>query len=171
MKKIVYPLEQVLDVKQKRVDDAERELEKKRRELEVEKEKLETCKEERQKVQDHLDEQYVLYEEVLSGLTTPDKILQLRRYIESVMQKLKIEDDKVIAQEREVRNAEIAVKEAKENWRLRRKELDKMETHKESWMEEANFEYQRELAKELDELGSIMFLNHLKKMKENDEEE
>ena len=168
MKKIVYPLEQVLDVKQKRVDDAERELEKKRRELETEKEKLEACKKERQVVQDHLDEQYINYNEVISATTTSDKIVTLRKYIETVISKLKIEDNKVQTQEREVRNAEIAVTEAKKNWRLRRKELDKMETHKEHWLEEANFEHQRELAKELDELGSIMFLNHLKKMKDSE---
>ncbi len=154
-----YPLEQVLDVKKKRVEDAELVVKEKIKALELEKEKLKKREEERDKVADHLkDKVNQLRHEFDSG-TTSDKIDQSKVYIKVVQERLKIEEKKVKDQQQQVEVAEKNLELAKSALKQRQKEQDKIETHKKEW----KIEMQKELAvlqtREEDEIGSTMFLS------------
>ncbi|MDA8773694.1 type III secretion T3S chaperone [Chlamydiia bacterium] len=158
-RKIVYPLDQVLSVKQKRLEEAEREVSKRKKALEEEEKRLEKCNKERQKVLDHYNEKKAQLIEKLDTGTTPNEIKWINRYLDVVKDKLTEEDKKVNAQKEQVDRANMELQKAKSMWKQRFKELEKMETHKEHWLKDAKMELHKEITKEQDELGSIMFIS------------
>jgi flagellar biosynthesis chaperone FliJ len=155
-KKIRYPLEQVLEVKRKRVEDAEKRVQEKRRELESEKQKLVEVEKERDKVRGHHQEKLAQLREALDTGTTSPEVQQMKRYLEVVKEQLVEEEKKVATQKEAVVAAEKALEQAREERKRRQIEVDKLETHREEWEREAHKELQAELQREQDELGSII---------------
>ena len=106
MDKHLYPLAQVLIVKKRRVEDAEKMVKQRIEELEQEKEKLKKCKEERDKVlkhyQDKIDQLRQKFDE---GITSPE-IIDAKRYIKIVHENLLTEEEKVKKQKEQVEVAE-----------------------------------------------------------------
>lgn len=158
-----YPLEQVLGVKEKRVDEAERVVAEKKKNLDREKEKLKRVEQERDKVRKHYKDKLQQLRDALDRGLSTDKIQMMRQYLQVVEEKVAIEEDKVKKQKLEVEQAETALKEAQAVWKQRMKEVDKIQEHKKLWLKQARLEQEQELAKEQDELGSVMFLNHRNK--------
>lgn len=154
---LVYPLEQVLGIKIKRVDEAERELKKRQEELEKEKEILKEKEAERDKVIQHKQDKLNQLREELDSGTTSDKVVQMKHYLKVVDERIEEKKKKVEEQKQQVEIAKKNVKEAKELLAMRRKEVDKLETHREDWMKEAKKELEVIEGREQDELGSIAF--------------
>lgn len=160
-----YPLKEVLNIKKRRVEEAEQVVKEKKRLLEQEIEKLKKREEERDKVLKHYKDKIAQMHEAFKEGTTSDKILQMKNYIKVVQEKLKLEEKKVKDQKQQVEIAEKNVELAKEQVKLREKERDKILTHRGEWEKEALIELGIMQIREEDEIGSTMFLSKMTRKK------
>ncbi len=90
-----YPLGEVLEVKIRRVEDAEKALKEKLAALEIEKEKLVQREQERDKVKHHYQDKLAQLRHEFDTGTTSTKIDQAKVYIKVVQERLKIEEKKL----------------------------------------------------------------------------
>ena len=161
-----YPLEQVLDIKKRRVEDAEKTLKEKIKAKEIEEEKLKKREEERDKVKQHYQDKLFQLRHEFEVETTSTKIDQIKVYIKVVQEKLKIEEKKVVEQKQQVDAAEKNVEIAKAYLKTKQKEQDKIETHKKEWTKETKLELTLLQTREEDEIGSTMFLSKFAQKRE-----
>ncbi len=154
-----YPLGQVLEVKKKRVADAEQVVKEKMQALEVEKEKLKKREEERDKVKSHYEDKVLQLRHEYDTGTTSTKIDQAKVYIKVVQERLKVEEKKVKDQQAQVETAEKNLELAKNQLKQRQREQDKIEMHKKEWIKDTLKELAIIETREEDELGSTMFLS------------
>ena len=160
-----YPLKEVLDIKKRRVEDAEKVVREKIKLLEQEQEKLKKREEERDQLLKHYNDKVAQMRAEFTNGTTSDKIIQIKNYIKVVQEKLKVEEKKVKEQKQQVEVAEKNVQLAKEQVKLREKERDKIITHKGEWEKETLREIDIIQVREEDELGSTMFLSKMSRKK------
>jgi len=158
--KIDYPLERVLDIKRKRVENQEKVVRAKEQELEKEQAHLKKCEAERDKIVQHRQDKLNQLREEMDHGTTTDKIIQIKNYIKVVEEKVKIEEKKVAEQKEQVRKAKKNLEEAKELLRLKRQEVDKLVTHRTDWIKDRKRELQFEEQKEMDEVGQTLYTIH-----------
>lgn len=158
MAKIVYPLEQVLDIKKRRVEEAQRFLQQKQEELKQEEEKLKQCERERDKVLEHKqDKLQQIRDEMEAETTTSAKIDQMKVYLKVVEEKLEAEEKKVEQQKEQVKLAEEQVENARQDLRMKQLEVDKLELHKKDWIKEVKEEIRIEEGREMDEVGNTIY--------------
>ncbi|MBB65816.1 MAG: type III secretion T3S chaperone [Waddliaceae bacterium] len=163
MDKAAYPLAQVLEVKKKRVEDAEKLVEQRIKELDREKEKLKEVEAARDKVLQHFTDKIdQLRQKFDEGITSPE-IIDSKRYIKIVHEKLQVEEEKVNKQKEQVEVAEKSLELARKELAQKRKEVDKLRMHREEWWKEERNDRERKEAIEQDEIGNVI---HLKKMRE-----
>lgn len=157
-----YPLKQVLEIKKRRVDEAEKVLKEKLQALEKEKEKLVQRQAERDKVLQHKNDKLQQMRQEMDHGTTTDKIQQMKAYLKVVQERLKVEEKKVKEQQDQVDQAVKEVDKARQERNLRQLEVDKLEIHRKDW--EAMMRKEIELAEERehDEIGNITYLLHQK---------
>lgn len=165
MAKLVYPLAQVLVIKNKRVEKAEQVVLEKKKALSVEEEKLKQREAERDKVINHKKEKLNQLREELDRGTYSDKVLQMKAYLKVVDERVKVENKKVEDQKEQVKIANHNLEVAKEDLRIKRNEVDKLLTHREDWFKEARKEESKAEEKEMDEVGSVVYLLHMKDKK------
>lgn len=166
MKRPIYPLHQVLEVKNKRVEDAEKVVQEKQAILKTEKEKLAQREAERDKVKVHYQAKLTQLRAEFDQGTTSPKIVQMKAYLKIVKEKLVVEEKKVTDQKEQVRLAEDNLEKAKKDLQKKRLEVDKLLTHKKDW--ELNLRKEMEImeGREQDELGNTMFsLNERRRIK------
>ncbi|WP_250223577.1 type III secretion T3S chaperone [Chlamydia psittaci] len=164
-----YPLEPVLAIKRDRVDRAEKVVKEKRRLLEIEQEKLREIEAARYKVKNHYMQKIQQLRELLDEGTTSDAVLQRKAYIKVVAVQLAEEEEKVNKQKENVLAASKELEKAEVNLAKRRKEEEKTRLHKEEWMKEALKEEAREIEKEQDEMGQLLYQLRKKKQRESGE--
>ena len=164
-----YPLSEVLEVKKRRVDRAEKVVQEKQKLLEEEQKKLKECEEARDKVKKHYQDKLRQLREELDNGTTSTRIERFKVYIKIVQEKLQVEEKKVKQQKAQVEVAEKNLKLAQEELKQRRKEQDKIEEHKKEWRKETIKEVQFMENKTMDELGSEMFLSRFSQERTNKE--
>lgn len=157
MAKLIYPLLQVLEVKRKRVEDQERIVQEKKVILEKEQEKLKEREAERDKAKQHHVAKLQQLRDELDHSTSTQTIMQMKAYLKVALEKVKIEEKKVKEQRDQVELAEKALEEAREVLKLRRLEVDKLETHMADWMQETRKESEILEGREQDELGSMIY--------------
>jgi hypothetical protein len=155
-----YPLKQIIEVKQKRVDDAEKVVKEKQLALDKEKEKLAQREAERDKVKKHQQDKLQQLREATDHETTSPKIQQIKAYLKVVDEKLKIEEKKVKEQQAQVDIATKNLDKAREDLRIKRQEVDKLLTHQKDWEKEKRKELEIIEGREQDELGSIIYMTH-----------
>ena len=162
---LIYPLKQVLEVKKKRVEDAEKVVIERRLAVEREEEKLKQRESERDKVKDHHKAKLTQLREELDRGTTSDKIQQMKAYIKVVQENLKNEEKKVKEQKEQVeiakQNLEIAIKDLA----FRRLEVDKIELHKKDWLKTLMKEMEIKEENEFNEQGSVIYSMQQKEKK------
>lgn len=163
MPKIEYPLKQVIEVKQRRVEEAERVVQEKQAALEKEKQILAQREEEKNKVQKHHDSKLKQLRELLDTEMTSPKIQQSKAYLKVVKERVKIEEKKVRDQQQQVDVAEKNLELAKIDLRQKRQEVDKLQTHRLDWLKEMRKEQDIIEGREQDELGSIIFTSNQRK--------
>lgn len=162
--RIVYPLKQVLEVKYRRVEQAERVVKEKLELLRAEEEKLRKREEERNKVRNHRIEKLEQLRYTLDHGTTSPKVQQMKAYLKVVDEKLVIEEKKVADQKEQVKIAEKNLEDARRILKQRRLEVDKIEQHREEWAKEMQKEVEIIEGREMDELGQLIY--ELNKRKE-----
>ena len=155
---IVYPLAQVLEIKERRVEKQEKVVKEKEEELQKEQEKLKEREAERDKTIRHLEDKInQMFEEFEKGTTSP-KILQFRAYIKVVKERVKVAEKKVEEQKEQVKIAEQHLAEAQEELKKKRNEVDKIKSHREGWEKEMRRELEIIEGREMDEIGNISYL-------------
>lgn len=154
-----YPLQEVLQVKIRRVEEAEKVVKEKLKALEAEKEKLRVREQERDKVREHYKAKLQQLRDEFDQGTTSNKIDQIKVYIKVVQERLKVEEKKVKDQQQQVEVAEKNLEIAKNQLKAKQKEQDKIETHKVEWEKETMKELEVEEVRKEDDLGSTMFLS------------
>ena len=163
MAKIQYPLQQVLDVKLKRVEDAEKVVKEKQKILNQEEEKLKKCIEERDKMRQHYDDKIKQLRDELDHATTSPKVQQMKAYLNVVKEKLKVEDKKVADQQAKVDTATKDLEEAKRQLQIKRQEVEKLEMHRDDWKKTMRKEEEIKEEREYDEIGNIIYGIHSRK--------
>ena len=163
MSKANYPLKQVIEVKQKRVDDAEKVVIEKQLALEKEQQKLAEREAERDKVKEHKKDKLKQLRDTMDEGTTSPKIQQMKVYLKLVDEKLKVEEKKVKDQKEQVAAAQKNLEQAKLDLHRKRIEVDKLLTHKKDWEKEMQKEFIVVEGREQDELGSIIHSMHHRK--------
>lgn len=159
-KPIEYPLEKVLDIKKRRVEEQERVVAQKRRELAQEEEKLRRCEEERDKVVRHRQDKLNQMRDEMDNGTTSDKIIQMKAYIKVVDERIVAEQKKVADQKGRVKVAEKNLEDALAVLRQKRQEVDKLASHKVDWMKQKKREVQFAEEKEMEEVGQTLYTIH-----------
>lgn len=160
---IVYPLKQVIEVKQRRVDDAEKIVKEKVLALNQEQKKLAEREAERDKVKDHKKDKLQQLRDTLDKGCNTTEIQQMKAYLKLVDEKLKVEEKKVQDQKELVKVAEKNLEAAKLDLQRKRQEVDKLLMHKKDWEKEKRKELEIIEGREQDELGSIIHTAHQRK--------
>jgi flagellar biosynthesis chaperone FliJ len=155
-----YPLKQVLEIKQKRVEDAEKVVKDKQIILDQENEKLAQREADRDKVKQHKEDKLQQLRDTLDHGTTSPKVQQMKAYMKVVDEKLKVEEKKVKDQKEKVEVAKRDLEEAKHQLFLRRQEVDKLQTHRKDWEKEMRKEEEIVEGREMDELGQVIYNIH-----------
>lgn len=157
MTKSRYPLLVVLQVKERRVDQALLLVKEKEEELEKVKKVQEELEKKRDEANKHRQDKLEQLRHHLDTGSTAPKIRQMKSYLDVVKGKLKEREKEVADHLPKVEEAKTQVKEAKKLLRKRRLEVDKLKTHQAEWEKEAARALRREEEKVEDELGSILY--------------
>jgi flagellar biosynthesis chaperone FliJ len=154
---LVYPLWQVVEVKQRRVEEAEKIVQEKKLALEKEQNILKEKEEERDKAKNHHDDKLQQMRDEMDKGTTSPKIQQMKAYLKVVKERVAQEEKKVSEQKKQVETAEKNLEAAKNDLILKRMEVDKLKTHRSDWLKEMRKEQEIIEGREQDELGSVIF--------------
>jgi len=152
-----YPLKQVLEVKVRRVEDAEMVVKEKIAALEKEKQILVQRETERDAAKAHYKEKLDQMRHELDQGTTSPKVQQMKAYLKVVKDRVNIEEKKVVEQKKQVEVAEKNLEVARSELAQKRVEVDKLKSHRTDWLKEMDKEQQIIDGREQDELGSIIF--------------
>jgi len=158
-----YPLKQVLEIKIRRVEEAEKVVLEKKQAFELEKKKLQEREAERDQVKNHRISKLQQLRDELDHTTTSPKVQQMKVYIKVVEEKLKVEEKKVLDQKQQVEVAEKNLEMARNELKKKRLEVDKLQTHQTDWEKELKREEDILQGREQDEVGNVMFLSNRRK--------
>lgn len=153
-----YPLEQLTDIKKKRLEEAEKILQEKKELLIKEEKKLEQVTNERNQVKEHKDEKLAQLRAELDRGTTSLKIQQMKVYLKEVDEKLKQREVKVLDQKKQVDSATKAVETARQEMLKKQQSVEKMHLHKAEWSKEQKAQEALQEALANDEIGTTIFL-------------
>jgi flagellar biosynthesis chaperone FliJ len=151
-----YPLEQLVTIKQKKLEEAEKALKEKKELLQKEEDKLKEVEKERDQVKDHRQAKLTQLREKLDEGTTTDKIQQMKYYLKVVDEKLKTKEHKVKEQKKQVENAEKQVELARQDYIKKQQDVEKLRIHREEWEKEMKEIFIQKEGMESDEMGSII---------------
>lgn len=152
-----YPLQQLAEIKKKRLDEAEKILREKKALLVKEEEKLQALEKERDEVLNHKRDKLTQLREELDRGTTSDKIQQMKQYLKIVDEDLLRHEKKVKDQQKQVEKAKEEVEKARQEYVKKERDLEKIAIHRKEWGAEVNLEQLRQEGITTDELGSAMF--------------
>ena len=151
---LTYPLEQLVTIKKNRFDQAVKLLEEKKALLDKAQAKLYDLTKERDEVKEHKIAKLTQLRNELDAGTTSDKIQQMKAYLKVVDGKLAEKEKKVADQKKVVDTAQKQVDLATEELFQRKKDLEKLEIHKNEWEKEVHYWTEQKQAVEHDEQGS-----------------
>lgn len=149
-----YPLEQLLEVKKNRFEDAIKILNQKKEILKKEEFVLKELEQERDEALRHKVDKLNQFREELDKATTTKKIEQMKYYLQVVDEELQKKQEKVNKQKKVVFDATTQVEIAKADLFQKQKDLEKMNYHKKEWEKEQNIEKEKKSIMEHDELGA-----------------
>jgi len=158
-----YPLEELVIIKQRRLEAAEKKLLQKKTVLSREEEKLASLEKKRDEVKEHYTFKINQLRESLDLGEKIEKIQQMKSYLKIVSENLKREEIKVEAQEKVVVASMEEVRIAKEELFAKQKDVEKLKIHRKEWKKDVAYTQNRKEERENDEMGSIKHL--LKKFK------
>lgn len=151
-----YPLEQLVAIKQKRLEEAEKVLAEKKTILAKEQEKLAALEKKRDEVKEHYRAKLDQLREKLDAGTSTDKIQQMKEYLKIVAEDLRVEEQKVQNQQKVVAAAEQQVEIARQDLFKKQKDVEKLKLHHKEWSHEMHKIEEQKEGVITDELGSAM---------------
>lgn len=169
-KPLNYPLQQLVEIKQKRFDQAVIVLEQKKQALAQAEKTLNEVEAERDKVLLHKNDKLAQMRKELDEGTTSDKIEQMRAYLKVVQGRLAEKEKKVEAQKKVVDMAKKQIEAATQEMFLRKKDMEKLEMHRTEWEKEAKYWIESKEAIEHDDQGAsahILRKTEMKKREKN----
>ncbi len=158
-----YPLEQLVIIKQKKLEEAERSLQEKKLALKKEEEKLTQVENERNKIKDHKTAKLTQLRKELDQGTTTTKIQQMKLYMKEVDEKLKQKELKVKDQKKQVDAATTKVEEARKELLKKQQDVEKLSIHRKEWEKEVKTQEEYQESLEGDEMGSSMYVRRKEK--------
>jgi hypothetical protein len=179
MKLPKYPLEQLVQIKKKRLEEAEKKLKEKKLLLEKELEKLKKLETEAQEVHDHKQEKIEQLNEEMNQGTYSHKVETAHKYLKVVEERLKEKKKKVLDQDKAVKTAQTQVEIARQEMLKKQQDVEKLDLHYKEWKTHMLHEIAKKEANEADEMGSAKFSTqqrekkqqeHLRKKRLNQEE-
>ena len=165
-----YPLQQLMEIKKNRFDQAVKTLEEKKAILEKAYEKLFDLTQERDQVKEHRAAKLQQLRESLDEGTTTDKIQQKKAYLKIVDEKLADKEKKVVDQQKQVDIAQKQVDAATDELFQRKKDLEKLEMHKKEWEKEVRYWTEQKEGVEHDEQGSATHIMRKREAEKRKEE-
>jgi len=162
-KKPTYPLEQLVRIKNRRLEAAEKVLKQKKEALDKEKERLKKVEVSRDETINHRQDKIDQLRETLDAGTTSDKVEMMKVYIKEVDGELKKKIKKVEEQQKVIEDAKEKVEEARKDLYKKQQDVEKLNMHRKEWDKEMKALEEYHDAIETDELGSAMF--NIKKFK------
>ena len=156
-----YPLDQLAEIKKRRLEEAEKILREKKETLAKEQEKLTQLEKKRDEVKAHYKAKLTQLREKLDAGESSTKITQMKQYLKTVVEDLNVEEKKVAAQVVIVENATKQVEDARQELFKKQKDVEKLKLHHKEWSKEMHTLEERHESNEGDEMGSTM--HHLKK--------
>ncbi len=151
-----YPLDQLVAIKQKRLEEAERILAEKKAILAQEEEKLAALEKKRDEVKEHYQAKLTQFREKLDAGTATDKIQQMKQYLKLVAEDLRVEEQKVQTQMKVVATAQQQVELARQELFKKQKDVEKLKIHHKEWQHETHRIEQQKDGVFNDEMGSVM---------------
>ena len=148
-----YPLEQLLTIKKNRFDQAVKILEEKKALLEKAVARLAEVTKERDEVATHKAAKLAQLREALDAGTPTNKIQQMKVYLDLVNEQLFEKEKRVTEQKKQVALAQNQVDLATAEMFQRKKDLEKLEIHRDEWNKEARQILERKEESVLDEQG------------------
>lgn len=136
MSKPVYPLQQLYEIKLKRLDAARKVLKDKEFALEEEKKKKKKLEDERDEAKQHHVEKLMQIRQALDEGLPSNKIQQMKQYLKIAQEEVVVRQRKVDEQQKKVDQAQVAVDEARKEVRKRETDIEKLDLHKVEWNKE-----------------------------------
>ncbi len=158
-----YPLHELVTIKQKKLDEAEKVLKEKKEILQNEEKKLKEVEKERDEVKEHREDKLAQLRNELDTGTTSPKIQQMKSYLKVVEEKQRQKEQKVQDQKKVVATAEKAVDAARQEMLKRQQDVEKLKTHRKEWDKEVKAEIEYKETLETDEMG--VSIHHRRKRK------
>ena len=159
MKLHKYPLEQLILIKERRLEEAEKRLKEKKLLLEKEQIKLKKLEEECQITHDHMQDKVKQLDEEMNEGTHSDKIDIASKYIKVVQDQLTQKKKKVLDQDKVVKIAIQNVELARIEMIKKQQDVEKLNIHKAEWKKEVMKEIDYKEALEGDEIGSAKHIS------------
>ena len=153
-----YPLDQLVAIKQKRLEEAEKVLAEKKSILAQEEQKLATLEKKRDEVKAHYQDKLTQFREKLDAGTPTNKIQQMKHYLKLVAENLKAEEQKVETQKKVVATAQNQVDLARQDLFKKQKDVEKLKIHHKEWEHEARRLEEQKEANFTDEIGGAMHI-------------
>lgn len=169
MKRPKYPLEQLVLIKKRRLEEAEKKLKEKRAILEKEQIKLKKLEADCQTVHDHKKEKIKQLDEELDQGTHSHKLDIANKYLKIVQEDLTLKKKKVTDQDKVVKTASTQVDLARQDMLKKQQDVEKLEIHHDEWKKEVLKEIEHKEAIEGDEIGSAKHIS-LKREKQTQED-
>ncbi len=151
-----YPLQELVYIKQKKLDEAEKVLKEKKELLTKEEQKLKELEEARNKVKEHREDKLTQLRAELDTGTTSPKIQQMKSYLKVVEEELRQKQVKVVEQQKAVDAATKAVEIARQDLIKKQQDVEKLKTHKKEWEKQQLAEIEQKESLESDEIGSVL---------------
>jgi hypothetical protein len=129
-----YPLVEVIRIKKRRLEEAERVLHEKKMILDKELEKLAICEKEADEAKKIFDTYLAKLREAMDQGEPTTKIDQHKLHLKELKLRHQTAQKKVDAQKKVVKSAQEAVDLARADHQLKAKELEKLSIHKAEWL-------------------------------------
>jgi flagellar biosynthesis chaperone FliJ len=152
-----YPLIEVIRIKKRRLDEAEKVLREKKLILEKELEKLKVCQKEHDEAKAVFDNYLQKLRQALDEGEPGKKIEQHKLHLKDLKDKFIATQKKLETQKKAVLLAEKAVEEARSDYQQKEKELEKLHIHKGEWIEALKLEETRAEEIKMDEISTSGF--------------
>lgn len=160
-----YPLHELVVIKQKKLDEAERILREKKELLAKEEKKLLEVEKERNTVKEHKNDKLQQLRDTLDAGSTSDKIQQMKSYLKVVEEQLRQKELKVKEQQKVVDAALKAVELARSDMLKKQQDVEKLKTHRTEWEKEMRAAEEYKETMETEEMGSALYKTKKKFLK------
>ena len=170
MKKPEYPLEQLVLIKKKKLEEAEKNLRDKKKALQAEEEKLKKAEDARNEVKEHRFAKLTQLREKMDEGAPGEKVQQMRYYLKEVDHQLSQKEQKVKEQQKHVETAIKNVELARTELLKKQLDLEKLRMHREEWDKEMHLIELHQEEVETDDMGSAMHVRKRSKKKKGSSE-